>query len=128
MEDEKLLTLLDAVVKRTHALSADAESLDERTAQDFERMQHAADRLQERLMIALEQENDPEGTTKLRMLLHDLRAPLNTLVGFAEILLTMSRAPLTEAQRDQIQQIRDTALILSDTIDLRFKPQQGLIA
>lgn len=53
---------------------------------------------------------------------HDLRTPLNSIVGFTEVLLEKSGGPLTEKQERQLGVIRDAARrlrgLISDLLDI----------
>jgi len=48
---------------------------------------------------------------------HELRTPLNAILGFADVLIKGVDGPLTESQREEVQQIRDSGSHLNDLIE-----------
>ena len=48
---------------------------------------------------------------------HELRTPLNAVLGFADVLIKGVDGPLTEEQREEVQQIRDSGAHLNDLIE-----------
>ena len=48
---------------------------------------------------------------------HELRTPLNAVLGFADVLIKGVDGPLTEDQREEVQQIRDSGSHLNDLIE-----------
>ena len=48
---------------------------------------------------------------------HELRTPLNAVLGFADVLIKGVDGPLTEDQREEVQQIRDSGAHLNDLIE-----------
>jgi signal transduction histidine kinase len=57
-----------------------------------------------------------------RELRHDLRNPVNAVLGLCQLLLAEVDGPLEDEQRVQVQHIRAAALELSDLIDARLAP------
>jgi signal transduction histidine kinase len=51
---------------------------------------------------------------------HDLRNPVNAVLGLSDLLLAEIDGPLTAHQRIQVQLIRDAAQSLSELIDTRL--------
>lgn len=52
-------------------------------------------------------------------MVHDLKNPLNVVIGYAEIMLD-SDAPMTPKQRSQIQEIYDLGMALVNTVEMHF--------
>lgn len=48
---------------------------------------------------------------------HDLRSPLNSMIGFAELLLFEEAHDFSDSQREQLDMIRKFALSIIDTLD-----------
>jgi len=48
---------------------------------------------------------------------HELRTPLNAVLGFADVLIKGVDGPLTEDQREEVQQIRDSGAHLNELIE-----------
>jgi signal transduction histidine kinase len=48
---------------------------------------------------------------------HELRTPLNAILGFADVLIKGVDGRLTETQREEVQQIRDSGAHLNDLIE-----------
>ena len=48
---------------------------------------------------------------------HELRTPLNAVLGFADVLMKGVDGALTEGQREEVQQIRDSGAHLNDLIE-----------
>lgn len=48
---------------------------------------------------------------------HELRTPLNGVLGFADVLMKGVDGPLSEEQREEVQQIRDSGAHLNDLIE-----------
>ena len=67
-------------------------------------------------------EDIPREPFALHHLSHDLRGPLNAIIGFSEILLDGIEGPLNEAQLEDINSIHESAHVLlrliSDAVDL----------
>ena len=54
---------------------------------------------------------------------HDLRTPLNGIIGFSEFLLEGKPGPLTGKQREYLQNILDSGLQVLRLIDEKLTPQ-----
>ena len=48
---------------------------------------------------------------------HELRTPLNAVLGFADVLIKGVDGPLTDDQREEVQQIRDSGAHLNELIE-----------
>jgi adenylate cyclase len=57
-----------------------------------------------------------------RDLRHDLRTPVNAVLGLSQLLLEEIDGPLSSEQRVQIQLIQDAARSLAGLIDTRLAP------
>lgn len=62
------------------------------------------------------QRGDQERAAFLAAMSHELRSPLNAILGFADVLLAEVDGPLTADARDEVQQIRDSGTHLSTLI------------
>jgi len=65
------------------------------------------------------------------MLAHDLRSPLSSIIGYAEVLLEGYFGPLTDEQAEQVRIIHASAQRVADLIALvsdTFKVTQGRLA
>jgi len=60
---------------------------------------------------------DRERAQFLAAVSHELRTPLNAVLGFADVLIKGVDGPLTESQREEVQQIRDSGSHLNDLIE-----------
>jgi len=60
------------------------------------------------------QRDDQFRTTALTSLSHELRTPLNAVLGFADVLLNDIDGPLSEAQREDVEVIRNAGRHLND--------------
>lgn len=53
---------------------------------------------------------------------HELRTPLNAIIGFSQLLLRLSKGPLTSSQRDMVERIlnngKNLLELLNDVLDL----------
>jgi signal transduction histidine kinase len=57
-----------------------------------------------------------------RELRHDLRTPVNAVLGLCQILLAEVDGPLGDEQRRQVQHIREAARSMAGLIDDRLAP------
>lgn len=76
--------------------------------------------------IRSDQGSTPEGT--MRELRHDLRTPVNAVLGLSQLLLEEVDGPLTDEQRVQVQLIHDAARSLAGMIDTRLTPDASASA
>lgn len=128
-EDEGLAQILAAQVGRIYengSLYAEVRRTVERLEREIAERRRAQEEIR-RLNASLEQ-RVAERTAELQAVnqelesfsfsvSHDLRAPLTTIKGFADILLNYHRATLTEPVRDGVVNIRDAASRMNELID-----------
>lgn len=60
---------------------------------------------------------DRDRSTFLAAVSHELRSPLNAILGFADILIQEVDGPLTKAQREDVEQVRGSGQHLLDLIN-----------
>jgi signal transduction histidine kinase len=105
---------LDEARARREKAAADAEL--ERYSRDLERM--VRDRTDQ--LLAANEALQKATETRIRFLSsmsHELRVPLNSVIGFAGVLLQGLSGPLTADQRRQLEIIYEAGRRLMDTID-----------
>ncbi|MDX1994090.1 MAG: histidine kinase dimerization/phospho-acceptor domain-containing protein [bacterium] len=61
------------------------------------------------------------GTWKPNSLVHDLRSPLNIIIGYSEMLLDDKTAPFSDSQRGELNFIHETGLELAKRINELYK-------
>ncbi len=66
---------------------------------------------------------DPQARRELR---HDLRTPINAIMGLTGLLLEEVDGPLSSEQRVQIALILDAARSLSELVDNHLSPTAGV--
>ena len=70
---------------------------------------------------------DRDRASFLAAVSHELRSPLNSILGFADVLFTEVDGPLTPAAREEVEQIRDSGVHLLELINdiLEFSALEG---
>ena len=64
-----------------------------------------------------EREATTEAERERRELRHDLRTPVNAILGLTQLLLDEADGPLTEEQRLQLSLIQDSARTMGELVD-----------
>ena len=59
----------------------------------------------------------PDASADLAVLNHQLRTPLNAVLGFSQMLLGDDAQPLTDAQREMVEHIRNGGEELLQLLD-----------
>lgn len=123
-QNQELVATLESLQARSHDLEAANAELEETNHGVLALHAELSGELEEtnRGVVALYAELD-ERTTQLREasesktrfwsgVSHELRSPLNSVIGLARLLLDPSSEPLSEEQRLQVSMIRDSGAVL----------------
>jgi signal transduction histidine kinase len=90
----------------------------------------ATDTIRKRLLVEALRRANTAKSEFLASVSHDLRTPLNVILGYTDLLVEESFGPVTEEQRDTLHRIRRTAAeqlaLIDDLLDLA-RIEQGKI-
>ncbi len=109
------MTRIHQIQQSATVLSSGDDRLGEELQRDLHQIEKNAGLLDERINQALAE--NPPVTNKL---LHDLRSPLNLIVGFTEMLLDDETSTFSREQHLHLRRIHDGALRVADFIGERF--------
>jgi signal transduction histidine kinase len=106
------LPIVANIVNRSQLLLAGVHgTLSESLIDDLQQVYQSSLRFHDRLEQALLTDEE-----KSNQLLHDLRGPLNVVIGYSEIMLDGMDGPVNDSQRRLLENIHKDAMIVSARI------------